>query len=60
MQTNEVTRLLDHLNNVDSNIHFTIELDQEDKLAFLDVLVMRTQDEKLATKVHQKPTLVNI
>ena len=42
MQTNEVNRLFDHLNNVDPNINFTIKLKQDDKLAFLDVLVMRT------------------
>ena len=44
MQTNKVNRFFEHLNNVDSNINFTIELEQDDKLAFLDVLVMRTQD----------------
>ena len=30
MQTNEVNRFFDHLNNVDSNINFTIELEQDD------------------------------
>ena len=34
------------------NTNFTIELKQDDKLAFLDVLVMQTQDGKLATKVQ--------
>ena len=52
MQTNKVNRFFDHSNNVGSNINFTIELEQDDKLAFLDVLVMRTQDKKLATKVR--------
>ena len=59
MQTNDVNRFFDHLNNVDPNINFTIELEQDDKLAFLDVLVMRTQDGKLATKVHRKTTHTN-
>ena len=59
MQTNEVNRFFDHLNNVDPNINFTIELEQDDKLAFLDVLVMRTQDGKLATKVHRKTIHTN-
>ena len=59
MQTNEVNRFFDHLNNVDPNINLTIELEQDDKLAFLDVLVMRTQDGKLATKVHRKTTHTN-
>ena len=59
MQTNEVNRFFDHLNNVDSHINFTMELEQDDKLAFLDVLVMRTQDGKLSTKVHRKTTHTN-
>ena len=59
MQTNEVNRFFDHLNNVDLNINFTIELEQDDKLAFLDVLVMRMQDGKLATKVHPEITHTN-
>ena len=48
-----------HLNNVDSNINFTIELEQNDKLALLDVLVMRTQNGKLATIVCRKTTHTN-
>ena len=59
MQTNEVNRFFDHLNNVDSNIILTIELEQDDKLAFLDVVVIRTQDGKLAFKVHGKITHTN-
>ena len=59
MQTNEVNRFFDHLNNVDSSKNFTIELEQDDKLAFLDVLVIRTQDGKLATKVYRKTTHTN-
>ena len=42
MQTNKVNRFFDYLNNVGLNINFTIELEQDDKLAFLDVLVMQT------------------
>ena len=54
-----MNRFFDHLNNVDSKINFAIELEQDDKLAFLDVLVMQTQDEKLATKVYRKATHTN-
>ena len=59
MQINGVNRFFDHLNDVDSNINITIEQEQDDKLAFLDVLVMRTQDGKLATTVHRKTTHTN-
>ena len=58
MQTNEVNRFFDPLNNVDSNINFTIE-QGHDKLAFLDVLFMRAQDRKLASKVYRKTTHTN-
>ena len=54
MQTNEVNKCFDHL-----NVNFTIELKQDDKLAFLYVLVMRTQNGKLATKVYRKTTHTN-
>ena len=53
MPTNEVNRFFNHLNNADPNINFTIEQERDDKLAFLDVLFMRTQDGKLANKVHR-------
>ena len=59
MHTNEVNGFFDHLNSVDPNINFTMELEQDDNLAFLDVLVMRRQNGKLATKVHRKPTHTN-
>ena len=59
IQTNEVNRFFDHFNDADSSINFTIELEQDDKLAFLDVVVIRTQDRKLATKVHRKTTHTN-
>ena len=59
MQTNEVNRVFDHLNFVDSKINFAIELEQDDKLAFLDDLVMKTKTGKSATKVNRKPTLAN-
>ena len=52
MRTNKVHRFFDHLNNMDSNTYSTIGHKQDDKLAFLDVLVMKTQDRKLATKVY--------
>ena len=59
MQTNEVNRFFDHLNNVDSNINFAIELEQDDKLTFLDILFKKRQDRKLPTEVHRKTTQTN-
>ena len=59
MQTNEVNRCFNHLNNVNSSINFTIEPELDDKLAILYVLVMRTQNGKLTTKVYRKTTHTN-
>ena len=42
-----------------SNINFAIDQEQHDKLAFLDVLTMRTQEGKLTTKVYRKATHIN-
>ena len=38
-----------------ANIQFTIEKEEEGRLAFLDVLVTRSQDQ-LSTAVYRKPT----
>ena len=43
MQTSEVNRFCDHLNDVDSNINFTNEQEQDDQPAYLDVIVTRRQ-----------------
>ena len=59
MQTNKVSRFFDHLNNVDSKTNFTIEPEQDDQLAFLNVLVMQKQDGKLAAKEHRKTAHTN-
>ena len=59
--TSKVKRFFDYFNNVDPNTNCTIEYEQDHKLAFLDLLVMRTQDGKLITKVYRKqPTPINI
>ena len=56
MKTNEVNRFLYHLDHVDLNINVTIEPEQDDKLAGLNVLVIRNRNGKLATKVYRKTT----
>ena len=56
MKKNEVNRFLYHFDRVDLNINVTIEPEQDDKLAVLDVLVIRNRNGKLATKVYRKAT----
>jgi hypothetical protein len=48
-------QFLHHLNNVRPTIKFTMEVEANDTLPFLDVLVMK-RDPKLTTKVYWKPT----
>ena len=44
---------------MNSNINFTIELKQDDKAAFLDVRVMRTQNGTLTTNVYRRAIHTN-
>ena len=44
-----------HLNQMSTNIQFTIEKEEEGRLAFLDVLVTHSKDQ-LSTAVYRKPT----
>ena len=51
----ELQRFHKHLNGQHPNIKFTIEHEKENKLAFLDVLVTRSET-RLCTGVYRKPT----
>ena len=46
---------LEHLNTIRPSIQFTMELEEDGKLSFLDVLVTRGAD-RLTTKVYRKAT----
>jgi hypothetical protein len=48
-------QLFDHINSVRPTIKFTIEVETNNTLPFLDVLVMKLGPE-LITKVYRKPT----
>ncbi|XP_068716947.1 uncharacterized protein [Montipora capricornis] len=47
---------LEHLNSVKPCITFTIERENESKIAFLDTMVHHQEDGKLITTVYRKPT----
>ena len=51
----ELQRFHEHLNGQHPNIKFTIEHEKENKLAFLDVHVTRSET-RLCTGVYRKPT----
>ena len=50
-----VNDILNKLNGFHQNIQFTYELDKNNKLAFLDVLLIRNKD-TIETTVYRKPT----
>ena len=45
-----------HINSISPNVKFTLELEDNNSLAFLDVYVKRTVNGKLWTTIYQKPT----
>ena len=48
-----------YLNSGHANMSFTIETQQNNKISFLDVNVIRKQG-KLTTSVYQKPTFAGV
>ena len=51
-----VNDLLQHLNNQQPSIRFTMETEKDNKLAFLDTAVLREPDGHLTTSIYRKPT----
>ena len=51
----ELQDFLKHLNTIRPSIQFTMEMEEDGKLPFLDVLVTRGAD-RLTTKVYRKAT----
>ena len=56
MEEEHVSSFLDHLNSLHPTIQFTIELEKDGSLSFLDALLMRREDGTISTSVHRKPT----
>ena len=56
VHTNMVDHLLGQLGRVFPSINFTMEIEKENKLAFLDVEVHRKPDSSPKTSVYRKPT----
>ena len=51
---------LDHLNSLHNNIEFTIEIEKDGHLPFLDIDIYRRMDSSLGHKVYRKPTHTNL
>ena len=55
LKKEHVKQFHDHLNSVEQNIQFTIEMEQNNCLPFLDTLTIRKED-YLTTDIYRKPT----
>ena len=51
-----VEEFLEHLNSLKPTINFTMELETQGRLPFLDACLQRRTDGSLATSVYRKPT----
>ena len=51
-----VEKLLTHLNNVRPSIRFTVKVEKDGRLPFLDTLLQRRDDGSLDVTVYRKPT----
>ncbi|XP_055842593.1 uncharacterized protein LOC129909544 [Episyrphus balteatus] len=56
LNKNDVDTFLNHLNSVHSKIQFTMEIEENNTLAFLDVKVIKNQDGTLGHNVYRKNT----
>ena len=53
MNSNRISHALESLNSFHSNIKFTVEIEKGNKIAFLDILLIRYKD-PINTTVYQK------
>ncbi|CAG9785975.1 unnamed protein product [Diatraea saccharalis] len=56
LPTDKVSAILNHLNSINPKIQFTMELEADNKLAFLDILLIRNPDQSLSHTVYSKVT----
>ena len=51
-----INEFLDQLNSVEPSIQFTVEVESDGRLPFLDVLLEHKEDGSISTTVYRKPT----
>ena len=56
----KIGHIVNQLNSFDENIQFTFEMEDENKLAFLDAVVIRNTNNTINTIVYRKPTNTDI
>jgi hypothetical protein len=52
----ELEKFFQHLNDISKDIKFTMELEENGTIPFLDVLIKRKEDDSLGHKVYRKKT----
>ena len=52
----KVSELLDHLNSIEDSINFTVEIEKNSKIPFLDILLTHEADGSVSTTVYRKAT----
>ena len=56
----EAKKFLDYLNNQHSNIKFTMEIEVDKKIPFLDVLITSTKEGWFSTSIYRKSTFTGL
>ncbi|XP_026744741.1 uncharacterized protein LOC113506080, partial [Trichoplusia ni] len=56
LPSSQVNAFLKHLNSINNKIQFTMELEDNKSLAFLDILVKRNPDQTISHTVYRKKT----
>ena len=56
MHPDTVQSFHDHLNSINPNIQFTLEVESDGTLPYLDVLLHHNEDGSIVTSVYRKPT----
>ena len=56
LNLHQVNGFLQHLNNQQPTIHFTMETEKDNSIPFLDTSVIRDSNGLLTTSVYRKPT----
>ena len=59
LPANSLQRFLDHLNSVKPSIRFTVEVESDSKLPFLDVLLQHDPDGSISMTAYWKPMHMN-
>ena len=54
-----IDEFLQHINSISLNIQFTVEIEKDRSLPFLDVQITRNANNTLRTTIYQKPTHTN-